>query len=202
MATRRPQPYWQGELDGLCGIYSVINGLLWALHTLRSQRSTRARQVRPLTMGECHDLFSSLLVCMILHHETVQPAVDGLNSRDLAQLLRRGAHWLAERRAMRLSVVRPFHRRLRVPANELRKAMGDHLAKPGTAAIIGIDPPWHHWTVATSVSPTRLKLLDSSGEQFVSLRERRPRSADDVGLVRPPLVYLLTVGSLVRESRR
>jgi len=136
---------------------------------------------------------------MILHHETVQPAVDGLNSRDLARLLHRGSSWLAERRAMRLTVVRPFHRRLRVPTPELREAIGGHLAKPGTAAIVGIDPPWHHWTVVTRVSKIKLHLLDSSGERFASLRERGSPGADCVGLVRPPLVYLLTVESLVRS---
>ena len=28
-----PRPAMQGDLDGLCGVYSIVNAVQWALHT-------------------------------------------------------------------------------------------------------------------------------------------------------------------------
>jgi hypothetical protein len=65
------------------------------------------------------------------------------------------------------------------------QVLSDHLAQAGTAAIIGLDWPWDHWTVAICVTTTRLALLDSSGDPYLSLRRRRRESDRQRRLLRP-----------------
>ena len=65
-----------------------------------------------------------------------------------------------------------------------------HLAEPGRSAIIGIEPPWHHWTVVIGVTENRLTLFDSGGSIHLLL----PRPGDgQANLLRPSSVFLLTL---------
>jgi hypothetical protein len=42
----------------------------------------------------------------------------------------------------------------------------EHLARPGTAAIVGSD---EHWTVIRGVTPKRLLLADSNGRRYFNV---------------------------------
>ena len=36
--ARPSRPAMQGDLDGLCGVYSIVNAVQWALHTCTTDR--------------------------------------------------------------------------------------------------------------------------------------------------------------------
>lgn len=58
---RRPEALEQGSLDGLCGIYSIVNSILWALRTYPPPRHRKRASKRLPSDAELGDLFIVLL---------------------------------------------------------------------------------------------------------------------------------------------
>ena len=190
---RRPQVLEQGHLDGLCGVYSVVNGITWALHTIRSTHGSATSLARPLRHAEEDELFALLLRAIVRKRTHLRSVIDGINSVQLSHLLRCGSGWLANNRGLHMNVVRPFYRRPRVATRVITRRLAAHLDEPGTAAIIGVDPPLRHWTVVTRVARTRLVLFDSSGDSHVPLRQFGRHWDRDIGFIRPSTLFLLRV---------
>lgn len=199
MGRVRPRALEQGELDGLCGIYSMINGLNWALHSLRRSHGKATRPTGQLREKEREDLFGSALRLLPHHRRGLSPVLDGMTGTDLARSLKKCVEWVQAKRGLQLGVIRPFYRRPRITTRRLGLALSKHLSKPGTAAIIGVEPPWQHWTVVVGVTPKRFTLLDSSGESFLPLRKCGRCSGRQEGLLRTGNVFLLQIS---REKRR
>jgi hypothetical protein len=198
MAPGRPWPLVQGELDGLCGLYSIINSLIWGLYSLQIAGHRPRHRSRPLGEREIEALFL-LLITRLNRNHGISPVLVGIHALELGRLLRHSATWLSAKRNLQLTFVRPFYRRRRVTIGQVCQVLSNHLAGAGTATIIGLEWPWRHWTVVTGVTATRLALLDSSGDPYLSLR-RRPRSSErQRRLLRPGEVFLL---KLCAESPR
>jgi hypothetical protein len=188
MAPGRPWPLVQGELDGLCGIYSIINSLIWGLYSLQVTGHRPRQQSSPLGEREIEQLFLSLITRSTRKHG-IRSVVAGIHALELARLLRHSAAWLSPKRDLRLTFMRPFYRRRRVTMGQVCQALSNHLAGAGTATIIGLE--WH-WTVVIGVTPTRLYLLDSSdGPPHSSLRRQTSTSDKHRHLLRPREVFLL-----------
>ena len=190
MVSQRPRPLVQGDLDGLCGIYSVVNSLAWALHTRRAVGDNLSRKARRLRERERTELFIALLTVLFERRKQARPIADGISSIDLAYVIRRSAAWLRTHRGLDLTVKRPFYRYRRLRLSRIAAQLADHLAEPGCSAIIGIEPPWDHWTVVIGVTENRLTLFDSGGSIHLLL----PRPGDgQANLLRPSSVFLLTL---------
>jgi hypothetical protein len=195
MAAGRPWPLVQGELDGLCGIYSIINSLIWGLYSLQVTGHRPRQQSSPLRERDTEQLFLSLIARLTRKHGT-RSIVDGISSLELARLLRHSAVWLSAKRDLRLTFMRPFYRRRRVTMGQVCQALSNHLTGAGTATIIGLEWPSRHWTVVIGVTPTRLYLLDSSDEPPHSSLRRRPRNSErHRRLLRPGEVFLLKLSA-------
>jgi hypothetical protein len=191
MAPARPWPLAQGELDGLCGLYSIINSLIWGLYSLQVTGHRPRQQSRSLGEREVEQLFLSLITRLTRKYGT-RSVVSGVHSLELARLLRHSAAWLSAKRDLRLTFMRPFYRRRRVTMGQVCQALSNHLTGAGTATIIGLEWPSRHWTVVIGVTPTRLYLLDSSDEPPHSSLRRRPRNSErHRRLLRPGEVFLL-----------
>jgi len=195
MVPGRPWPLVQGELDGLCGLYSIINSIVWGLYSLQLGRHRPRHRSKPLGERETEQLFL-LLIARLMRQYGARSVVAGIHALELARLLRHSAVWLSAKRDLRLTFVRPFYRCRRVTMGRVCQVLSDHLAGAGTAAIIGLEWPSRHWTVVIGVTPTRLYLLDSSdGPPHSSLR-RKPRTSDKQRrLLRPREVFLLKLGA-------
>jgi hypothetical protein len=194
MAPARPWPLVQGELDGLCGLYSIINSLISGLYSLQIAGHRPKHRSRPLGEREIEALFL-LLITRLNRKHGISPVLVGIHALELARLLRHSTAWLSAKRDLQLTFVRPFYRRRRVTIGQVCQTLSNHLAGVGTAAIIGLEWPWRHWTVVTGVTATRLPLLDSSGDPYLSLR-RRPRNSErQRRLLRPGEVFLLTLSA-------
>jgi hypothetical protein len=199
MAPARPWPLVQGELDGLCGLYSIINSLTWGLYSLQVTGHRHRQQCSPLGQREIEELFLSLITRLTRKYGT-RSVVSGIHSLELARLLRHSAVCLSAKRDLQLTFVRPFYRRRRVTMGQVCQALSNHLTGAGTATIIGLEWPSRHWTVVIGVTPTRLYLLDSSDEPPHSSLRRRPRDSErHRRLLRPGEVFLL---KLCSESPR
>jgi hypothetical protein len=195
MAPARPWPLVQGELDGLCGLYSIINSLTWGLYSLQVIGHRPRQQSSPLGQRETEELFLSLITRLTRKYGT-RSVVSGIHSLELARLLRHSAAWLSAKRDLQLTFVRPFYRRRRVTTGQVCQVLSNHLAGVGTATIIGLEWPSRHWTVVIGVTPTRLYLLDSSDEPPHSSLRRRPHDSErHRRLLRPSEVFLLKLGA-------
>jgi hypothetical protein len=146
-----PKPFEQGDLDGLCGVYAVVNAARLAAHPHRR-----------LPAAECRGLFAALLAELAEEGRLRGFVAAGLGNRVLARLLRRAGQWLRKRHGLALEVRRPFAKRDQPGPEACLRALAEHLARPGTAAIVGSD---EHWTVVRAVTPKRLLLADSDGRR-------------------------------------
>ena len=151
MAPGRPWPLVQGELDGLCGLYSIINSLIWGLYSLQISGHRPRYQSKPLGEREIETLFFALMTRVNRKHG-IHPVVHGISSLELARLLRPSATWLNAKRDLRLTFMRPFDRRRRVTIALVCQTLSNHLAGTGTGAIIGLEWPWRHWTVVIGMT--------------------------------------------------
>jgi len=146
-----PKPLEQGNLDGLCGVYAVVNAIRLAAHPHRRLRA-----------ADGYDLFAALLAELADAGRLRGFVSAGLGPRILARLLRRAGRWLRKRHGLALDVSRPFAKRDQPEPEKCLRVLAEHLARSGTAAIVGSD---EHWTVVRAVTPKRLLLADSNGRR-------------------------------------
>jgi hypothetical protein len=146
-----PRPFEQGDLDGLCGVYAVVNAV-----RLTAQPHHRLR------VADCRGLFVALLAELADEGRLRGFVAAGLGPRVLARLLRRAGHWLRKHHGLALEVSRPFRKQDTPEFEECLRVLTEHLERPGTAAIVDSD---EHWTVIRGVTPKRLLLADSDGRR-------------------------------------
>ena len=153
----------QGTLDGLCGIYAVIN----ALELVGVEYPRGSRLPRDLFRELIHGLGAvSMLAAM----------QDGLTADELVATATLAFEWLHTRHGYRLEITQPLgHRRLRSTRSFLAE-LRTLLNKPEAAVIISYDgPTFGHWTVARALTSTELQLRDSGGLGTLRLADfRRP----------------------------
>src|SRR4051794_10832705 len=147
MAARRLKPYRQGRLDGLCGVYALINAL---------------RLLCPrLDEDACEAVF-----CALIKARTRQAAsplaviADGLSRRELLKLIDPWQRFVREELGIRLTVTR-----LKVSELSLRGIWQGlcQALDSKSVAILGLDGIERHWTVAYAATPRTLRVADSSG---------------------------------------
>ena len=194
MAERQLEPYRQGHLDGLCGVYSVLNAVRFALRTMEMQRNYRTQRVRRLRHEECERLFTILIGSMARRHRHARFVFNGIGPHQLVSLLRATDKWLRAHRGICLRAVRPLKRAARKRA--LLARMRSHLAAPGSATIVGAKEPWPHWTVATRITSARVHLLDSEGDTSIAISRGRRRLRYHAGLIDPSCLYLVQLKEL------
>jgi hypothetical protein len=149
--ARPPSPLQQGDLDGLCGAYAIVNAVTRLLHD------------RGFTRIDANRLFQSL--CRTLHRRQKMPQAvwRGTHIEDVDAMLRTVRRFVKESFGLRLVVSRPFEG-LKVKRKD--KFFRDLYAAFETksrrkVAILGLDKPGLHWTLAADVTPRSFRLYDS-----------------------------------------
>ena len=145
---RGRQPYRQGDLDGLCGVYSIVNAV---------------RALCPeLDQEGAEWLFAHLLQSLCDADVDLSIAVTGGIGRvELARLVRAAIAYIDEELEIKLTVKRlPKALRLTSNLGELWQAFEASLS-PKCVAIIGIAGIHSHWTIAAKVTAKQVRLYDS-----------------------------------------
>ncbi len=62
--VRPPRPAMQGDLDGLCGVYSIVNAVQWALHTCTTTAWAFGQAPKRLIWAEQEALFDTLVTAL------------------------------------------------------------------------------------------------------------------------------------------
>ena len=155
------QPMRQGHLDGLCGLYAIVNAV---------------RAVCPtLTAAQCEALFKH--VSRTLHRDIRRPRnliTDGIPLSLLWRLVVAAQRFLAVKFGVRVCAHRlPRRARTTQDLGTIWRTLA-HELRGGAVAIIGIGGAAAHWTVVVHVQKRQLQLLDSDG-----LRLLRRSSCDN-----------------------
>ena len=207
--ARPPTPLQQGDLDGLCGAYALVNAVTRLLHTKGFDRDHANR------------LFQRL--CRTLHRRQRMPQAvwRGTHIDDIDSMLRTVRRFVRKNFAMTLVVAHPFDdgtprkkdRFFRVLSNAFN-AIDER-----KVAIIGLDRPGFHWTIATEVTGRSFRLYDSGrskrlrygdctlgktmrGRQTIVAQETRILSVEDVAVQPRRLVAWTARRPALREQLR
>lgn len=200
MPRDRLSPLRQGHLDGLCGLYSIVNAVRFGLRSAEFKAPGPMPRRRVLCHAEAELLFLTLLGSLVRSRRHTRLVVDGIDPSQLLGLIRLASRWLREHRYMKLTAFQPLRAQPRARTSTLLMWIQRHLRSPGAAAIVGGKHPWEHWTVATRVTASRLYLLDSEGDTSIATKRGKRALQYHAGLMDPSCLYLLTIVDI--RSRR
>ena len=163
-AKRRPRrpPFRQGDLDGLCGVYAVVNAV--------------ATVAPRMTQPEAGRLFRAVMAALRAGDAARVPLVSGGLSRKGLAMAIQNADQFARRKLGGRLASRRVSKALADPwsIEALWKLLENHLS-PTCVAIIGIEGIHSHWTLAVSVTPKAIHLVDSGNLKFLKRSRCRTR---------------------------
>lgn len=138
-------PYEQGYLDGLCGVYSIINATRLIVKDMREE--------------EAMNLFSKCMRHVEKRKSLGKVSTEGVNEIDIWSILRKVV--LVD---YGVKAERPFYYDRELSVYGYFRELREYLGKDGKrSAIICIEcDDWDHWTVIRSMTMKRITLFDSS----------------------------------------
>lgn len=177
------EPFLQGELDGLCGPYAIINGIRLALGP--EQQMPDAAWL---------DMFGGMLKEVSKRYRRSDLCAVGLETQHLMTALRWALKTMEREQGIQVKYHRPFVNagRPRVPAvlDGLRRCQ----QLPNTSIILGIGGPLDHWTVIRNVGDHFIRFFDSSGCYGIRIDRCRMGYERPLGTTTEHVIY---VGGLI-----
>lgn len=153
----RLRPYLQGNLDSLCGVYALINGIRWAL-----------RNDLASAKGEhWEDLFRKLTDHAIKSRGHLELVNDGLSLYGMIALTHVAQDHMREYHDIEVVMRRPFALRRPLEAMESVNTISDHLAQSNTAVLAAVYGTLNHWCVIKQLDEQRAHLFDSDRQSHL-----------------------------------
>lgn len=145
------RPFNQGDLDGLCGVYAVIN----AVDCLCG----------PLSASEARYLFKHIVRYLNTRVVIAERLSEGFTQPEIAGVLK---HIVCRRYSIRR--YKPFHLRPDVGLDDYWYSLQAAFDQSPSVALIGMSGRHHHWTLVKRVTAKTLILKDSSGLRYLARR--------------------------------
>jgi hypothetical protein len=138
-------PYEQGYLDGLCGIYSIINATRLIVNDMREEEAMK--------------LFSKCMRHVEKRKSLGKVSTEGVNEKDIWSILKKVV--IVD---YGVKVERPFYNAGELSVYDYFLELSEYFGKDGKrSAMICVErEDWDHWTVIRSLTMKHLKLFDSS----------------------------------------
>lgn len=153
----RLRPYLQGNLDSLCGIYALINGIRWAL-----------RNELVSAKGEhWEELFRKLTDHAIKSRGHLELVNDGLSLYGMIALTHVAQDHMREYHNIEVVMRRPFALRRPLEAMESVNTISDHLAQSNTAVLAAVYGTLNHWCVIKVLDEQHAHLFDSDRQSHL-----------------------------------
>ena len=159
-STPRRTPYLQGQIDGLCGLYGIVNAFQCLFPP-------------SFTDDDAWELMVAL--CEKLARKFPSVIWRGAGVEDTVALMEAAQEFARKKRRLggRLGVTRPFAKRKIERTEEFWAEIADFLGKPEArrVAFIGIGHPDNHWTVVTRIGERSVSFFDSWELKRLALRQ-------------------------------
>ncbi|WP_454289018.1 hypothetical protein [Rhizobium arsenicireducens] len=169
----------QGKLDGLCGIYSIINSVDLIENWKMDDDERKALFVYLVDL-----LDDGRGIGSIIHH--------GINFRDMGKLIDVASRRRSGETGKKIKRQTAM-KQIPDDIGEFWSALENHVdLNKRQVAILGIGGKYEHWTVVKSVKPRRLELQDSDGLVHLDMsRCRLTEGEDGMHVLWPTQCYLL-----------
>ena len=148
-----PKPFRQGNLDCLCGLYSIVNACRQALKSSSTKKHLGSWQ-----------LFTVLVEGLEGRGKLTEVMGNGIGTKDHNHLLAQTRHYLLNKHGLVLTVKRPLITFEKPKMANIFKILQQHLETQGTAALLEFETSYYsHWTAITKVDNARVYFADSCG---------------------------------------
>lgn len=155
------KPYKQGDLDGLCGVYSVINAICSIL-----PKSIDADQRETIIKG----LFKTCIEKLERRTKLANTIIDGLSSAMLKEMLNDCKDFLDKPHALILD-----HEQLTIDnsrIDQIIKDINEDKLHPNTAHIIGVSSEdMRHWSVIKEIRNGVIYFHDSAYLKDIPIKD-------------------------------
>jgi hypothetical protein len=133
-------PYHQGELDGLCAVYCIINATKIISNTSKE---------------ECQILFNKIINFLSTKQNISPLIIEGIHCKTVSSIFRQIQKNMIHKHE------RPFRRRKKLTLDEYWNKISMFLSEPRRIVLIGIEGVEDHWTVVTSITKRQMNLFDN-----------------------------------------
>ncbi|MBS3652411.1 hypothetical protein KEU06_27865 [Pseudaminobacter sp. 19-2017] len=148
--THQIQPFKQGQLDGLCGIYAIINAIRIAL----------GAEEKRFRRSDWEELFYVLLCAVDEEIGAVKAVSYGLSAKSFRKAAKVAVEHMRDEHEAAISITRLIPRHAKPTAPQVIQAIDATSA--GQAVIAGLSGKLDHWTICRRVSAKSLILFDSN----------------------------------------
>ncbi len=164
-------PYQQGKLDGLCGVYSMINA---------------TRIINHFNYAYCQDIFAEIIAFLALECSLSKITTQGINFSMIGQII-------TQIRSLNLSKERPVFEEKEPTLADFWSSMAHHLAQPSRAILLGMGNVYDHWTVVHRITEKRIMLFDSGHLKYLNKCVCTTQNPDQIRrhLIMPRRTYYL-----------
>jgi hypothetical protein len=177
-------PFQQGDLDGLCGIYALINAI----------RLATADDTRDFPDAAWQEVFFTLLLEADEAVSTVEAVGLGIDPQPLFRVAQAAVRHMTDEHGLRLTVTHALRRGEARTLDVILHRLTELSQQPRSAVLICLTGFLDHWTVLRRVTGQSLTFFDSSGCARVSLtncHSKRLRGARRAYIIEPNGVFLV-----------
>ncbi|MBL8500738.1 MAG: hypothetical protein JNL77_09190 [Nitrosomonas sp.] len=181
-------PIRQGSIDGLCGVYSVMNAteiVIGKFHyDPKLKRKASQRRV----------LYKNLIGYLAKHDLLEDVLIWGFSDIDA-----KGGFIDIAIKSVKKYQKRKLRKQIAFDTDDVTldqywQKLTEHLSQPDTAVIISISGRIQHWTCVRKITPNALILSDSSGRRRIEQNQCSiAEGSGDRYILWPTLTYLLSV---------
>jgi len=142
------KPYRQGDLDGLCGVYALVNAVDYLCG--------------PLSNRKARQLFQQILTHLEARAPLASRCTYGIVINEIAGILKFVIcqHYPIQR-------YKPFHRQPWVNKSRYIQTLRTFLQQPNTIVLLALEGYHGHWTLVHQITDKTLMTYDSSEIRYV-----------------------------------
>jgi hypothetical protein len=181
-------PIRQGSIDGLCGVYSVMNATEAVIGKFHYDRKLGRKASQKKV------LFKRMIGYLAKHDMLEEAMIWGFENIDA-----KGGFIDIAIKSVKKYQKRKLHKKIAFDTDDVSldaywEKLTGHLSQPNSAVIICLSGRIKHWTCVRRITPCALILSDSSGIRQIA----KDQCAIDAGnrgryILRPTATYLLSV---------
>jgi|JI6StandDraft_1071083.scaffolds.fasta_scaffold448422_2 hypothetical protein len=181
-------PIRQGSIDGLCGVYSVMNATETVIGKFHYDRKLKRKA------SQRRILYKNLIGYLAKHDLLEEVLICGFNDIDA-----KGGFIDIAIKSVKKYQKRKLRKQIAfdiddVTLDQYWQKLTEHLSQPDSAVIISISGRIKHWTCVRKITPQALILSDSSGIRRIAKGQCSiAEGSGDRYILWPTVTYLLSV---------